>query len=72
MVFQSLIGILADCNDAVEGLASQSNVSIPNRDFSWLQFHKDKNSTDEFLFQSLIGILADCNQSYQHHVHTKR
>ncbi len=38
------------------------DVSIPNRDFSWLQFaHANIESGASDKFQSLIGILVDCN-----------
>ncbi len=36
-------------------------VSIPNRDFSLLQFKRDRTYRLNGMFQSLIGILADCN-----------
>ncbi len=64
--FQSLIGILVNCNPMVKPLKQKESVSIPNRDFGELQF---SCLIVCFLrintFQSLIGILVNCNETYR-------
>ncbi len=62
--FQSLIGILMNCNPGLLMiLLSWFCVSIPNRDFDELQCNRFQKQADcKRRFQSLIGILMNCNQ----------
>jgi len=61
-MFQSLIGILMNCNSWLSwGQCHNPQVSIPNRDFDELQSENDCKEYEQHWFQSLIGILMNCN-----------
>ncbi len=61
-LFQSLIGILVNCNRATQKfVVKSSSVSIPNRDFGELQLITHPRIAVRAWFQSLIGILVNCN-----------
>ena len=63
-MFQSLIGILMNCNMVrVAGGADKPSVSIPNRDFDELQYELPDAIGIKITFQSLIGILMNCNEA---------
>ncbi len=63
LLFQSLIGILMNCNsEDIITLKEILDVSIPNRDFDELQLYIQNSTVLKLAFQSLIGILMNCNR----------